>query len=166
MEGGKRRTWVWFFVVLGVLAVAVVVIPFFVVPMVQLKSVTMEDINAARKVWAKNGPRDYDMTLRKRGSIAGNFEVQVRSGQAVAVAMDGQALPPRQYGDYTMPALMDDLERFVQLANDPAEGSLILRARFDAQDGHLIRYVRKDTQSRTLEVSVKLRRLDGGVYNP
>ena len=162
----KRRTWVWFFVVLGILAVAAVVIPLFVVPMVQLKTVTIADIAAARKLWEQKGPRDYDMTLRKRGSVTGTFEVQVRSGQVVAVTMDGQPLPARQYADYSMPAVIDDLERFVELAASPSAGPVLLRARFDPQDGHLIRYVRKDDQSGTLEVSVKLRRLDAASHNP
>jgi len=155
-----KRNWLWFYAVLGVLAVAAIVIPFFVMPMIHgLEPLTPDKLQAARKMWDRYGPRDYDMEYRKKGSVSGTFVVQVRDGEAVSVTMDGRPIDPAGYRYHTMPVLVDDLERFLEMAKKPDSPPVILRARFDPQDGHLLKYIYSvPGTSQQIEVSVRLRR--------
>src|SRR5262249_50398272 len=108
--GASKRNWLWFYCVLGALAVIAVLIPLVIAPMVHgLKPVTAETLKAARDLWELRGPRNYDMEYKKNGSVKGTFVVQVRDGKAVSVTMDGQPLDPVQFHYHTMPALIEDL---------------------------------------------------------
>ena len=162
----RSRTWIWFFAVLGILAAVAIIIPLFVVPSVHgLVSVTPENLKAARQLWEKNGPRDYDMEYGKKGSVSGRFKVQVRDGKAVSVIMDDHPLDrstnERLYDFQTMTAIFDDLERFVEQASKPGAPPAIIRARFDPVDGHIIRYIYSATGTpQKVEVSVRLQRVD------
>jgi hypothetical protein len=162
-ETDRRRTWIWFFLVLAFLAVLAVVVPLLTVPLVHgLQPLTLETLQAARALWDKNGPRDYDMEYQKRGSVTGTFVVQVRHGIAVSVTMDGRPLDPPQYHYHTMPALFDDLETFLELASKSEGGPVNIRGRFDPGDGHILRYIRSvGGTSQQIEIRVKLRKLDG-----
>jgi hypothetical protein len=157
----RRSTWIWFYAVLGLLAVAAIVVPLVTIPLVHgLEPVTLERLQLARQMWDRAGPRDYDMEYRKQGSLTGTFAVQVRNGRAVSVLMDGQALPARELPYHTMPVMFDDLERLLELAQKPAAAGTILRARFDPKDGRLVRYIYSYTTGTSrmqIEVSVKLR---------
>lgn len=162
----RTRNWLWFFGVLGILAVAAILIPILVVPAVHgLVPVTPETLRAARQVWERSGPRDYDMEYGKKGSVSGRFKVQVRDGKAVSVVMDDHPLDrtnnERLYDYQTMTAMFDDLERFVEQASKPGAPPTIIRARFDPVDGHIIRYIYSVTGTpQKIEVSVRLHRLD------
>jgi hypothetical protein len=163
----RRKTWLWFFAILGGLAIAAIIIPFIVGPVHGLQPVTPEDIKTARQLWERLGPRDYDMEYRKEGSVKGTFDVQVRNGKAVSVTMDGQPLPPEQFHYHTIPALMDDLETFVDLAGKPGNPPVYLRARFDPQDGQLIRYIYAvPGTAQQIKVSVRLRRPENASPTP
>jgi hypothetical protein len=159
---GPKRNWLWFYCVLAFLAVTAILVPLVIAPMVHgLRPVTAETIQAARELWAHHGPRDYDMEYKKKGSVNGTFQVQVRDGKATSVTMDGRPLDPAQFHYHTMPALIDDLEVFFDLAQKPGSSPVTLRARFDPQDGHLLRYIySKSGTPQQIEVSVRLRRLD------
>ncbi len=162
----RRRTWVWFFAALGLLAVAAIIIPLVAVPLVHgLEPVTRENLQAARQLWERNGPRDYDMEYRKKGTVNGSFNVQVRNGRAVSVIMDDQPLDrsnnPTLFDYQTMTAMFDDLERFLELSQKPGSPPVLLRARFDPVDGHIIRYIYSVTGTpQQIQVSVRLQRLD------
>ena len=162
----RRRTWVWFFVALGLLSVAAIVIPLVAVPLVHgLVPVTRENLQAARQLWERNGPPDYDMVYAKKGSVSGEFKIQVRNGQAVSVVMDDVPLDrsnnPRLYDFQTMTAMFDDLERFLELSGKPGSPPVLLRARFDPVDGHIIRYIYSVPGTpQQIQVSVRLQRVD------
>lgn len=159
----RRRTWVWFFAVLIVLTIIASVIPLIVVPQLHgLVPVTPALLRDARAAWERNGPLDYDLEYQKKGSVANTFVVQVRNRQAVSVLMDGQPIEPRLYRYHTMEALVDDLERFLDLASKPDSPAAILQARFHPIDGHLVRYLYSvPTTRQQIEVSVKLRPVNG-----
>jgi hypothetical protein len=166
MSQPRRRTWVWFFVALALLAVAAIIIPLIAVPMVHgLVPVTRENLQAARTLWERNGLRDYDMEYRKKGSVGGEFKVQVRNGQGVSVLMDNQPLDrssnPNAFDFHTMTALFKDLERLLEMSEKPGASPVVLRARFDPVDGHIIRYIYSvNGTPQQIQVSVRLQRLD------
>src|SRR5712664_2552474 len=74
----QSYSWVWYFVVLGVLTVAACTILVWYNLRQQLKK---EDLQAARAQWQQNRPSDYDLTYTKRGSASGIFFVKVRNGK-------------------------------------------------------------------------------------
>jgi uncharacterized protein DUF6174 len=162
----RKRTWVWFFAVLGLLSLAAIIVPLFVVPMVHgLVPVTRENFDAARRRWERAGVRDYDLEYRKKGSATGSFQVQVRNGKAISVIMDDHQLDrtsnPKLYDYQTMSAMFDDLETFLDLASKPGATPSILRARFDPVDGHIIRYIYSVTGTpQKVEVGVRLQRVE------
>jgi Family of unknown function (DUF6174) len=164
----RRRIWVWFFVLLGILTVAGVIIPLIAVPLVHgLVPVTRENLQAARQLWEQKGPRDYDMEYQKQGAVKDSFNVQVRNGKAVSVVMNNEPLDPnkdpRLFEYQTMTAMFDDLERFVELASKPDSPQTMLRARFDPVDGHIIRYIYSVTGTpQQIQISVRLQRVESG----
>jgi hypothetical protein len=163
----RSRGWVWFFVVLAVLAVAAVATLWVYNVRQQL---TPKELAAARALWKEKGPRDYRLTIVKEGSATGTFLVTVRHGEVKSVLMKQEgsqgkkaepvALPQRQYSYYDMDGLFDDLERFLEIKADPKQGRVFLHASFDREDGHLLGYIYSNAQNRQrVKVVVELTRL-------
>ena len=156
--------WVWYFVVLAVLTIAACTILVWYNLRQQLKK---EDLQAARALWNKNRPPDYDLTYTKRGSASGTFFVKVRGGKVVDVTLDGREitqndkpLDPSRYARYDMTALMDDIETFLEEDDEPGRPKIYSVATFDPTDGHLIRYVRRVMgTSERIEINVQLKKL-------
>lgn len=138
----KRRTWLWFFAILGALTAVGSLLPRFIGPMFHgLQPLTPEMMKAAQELWEQKGPRDYDLEYQKKGSVGGKFSVRVRQGKVVSGMADGQPLEPRLYSYHTMTAILDDLERFLELSRKPGSRPTVLKAQFNAGTGHLVRYV-------------------------
>jgi hypothetical protein len=160
----QSYSWVWYFVVLGVLTVAACTILVWYNLRQQLKK---EDLLAARAQWQQNRPSDYDLTYTKRGSASGIFFVKVRNGKVVDVTLDGREitqndkpLDPSRYPRYDMTALMDDIETFLEEDAEPGRPRTYSVATFDPTDGHLIRYVRRVMgTSERIEINVQLKKL-------
>jgi hypothetical protein len=138
----RSRVWIGVYVVLGLLGLAALIVPFVLMPIVyQRQQLQREALEAARKRWEEKGPRDYRLEYTKRGSARGTYVVWVKNGQVVAVLEkqdenqpdeSGRRLEPRLHLYYGMPALLDDIERFLQLQ----DGARLVAA-FDPADGHL-----------------------------
>jgi hypothetical protein len=164
MPAQQSYSWVWYFVVLGVLTVAACTILVWYNLRQQLKK---EDLQAARAQWQQNRPSDYDLTYTKRGSASGTFFVKVRNGKVVDVTLDGREitqndkpLDPSRYPRYDMTALMDDIETFLEEDAEPGRPKIYSVATFDPTDGHLIRYVRRVMgTSERIEINVQLKKL-------
>ncbi|MBL8800121.1 MAG: hypothetical protein JNM56_39935 [Planctomycetia bacterium] len=137
----KRRTWLWFFALLGTLAAVGSLLPRIIGPVHGLQTLTPETLKAAQDLWAKKGPRHYHLEYEKKGNVRGKVSVQVRDGKVISGTVDGQPLEPRLYPYHSMPAILDDLERFLQLSQKPGAPATVLKAQFNAQTGHLVRYV-------------------------
>ncbi len=145
----KPRQWIWYFVVLGLLAVTAIVTLVSFNLRQQLKP---EQLEAARLLWKEKQPRDYDLQwTKKSGGSTATFQVWVRHGRVQGVVMkQGDApekataipLPPRLYADYDMTALFDDIERFLKIDAEPRSPRAFNVASFDSADGHLIHYRR------------------------
>lgn len=149
-----NRNWVWFFVVLVVLAVLAIGVELWFNLRQQLHR---PDLEAARMLWNQKGPRDYDLEYTKRGSASGTFVVRVRGGRVASATMDGQPMEPRLYPYADMGGLFDDVERFLEMDSAPGSPRSFTKAQFDPVDGHLMYYVRSVMASRQrIEIVVRL----------
>ena len=146
--GVGNRRWLWYFLVLGVLAVGAA--GGLIVYNLR-QQLTPDDLAAARARWKEKGPKDYRLVYVKRGSITGRFEVEVRGGRTVRALADGQPLETRLLPYYGMPALFEDLQAFLDRKNEPGGRRRFLRAFFDETDGHILQFVLSDP---SLEVAV------------
>src|SRR5262249_21193219 len=128
---GPGRGWIWYFVILVVLTVVSLTILIGYNLRQQLKP---EQLATARALWEEKGPRDYQMTYTKNGTVTGTFEVEVRKGKVQKVTDDGRPLERWQYAYHSMSALFDDLERFSEMRSQPGGGRRFLVAQFDKED--------------------------------
>jgi hypothetical protein len=150
--------WVWFFLVLGLLAVIAIIIPLWFNLSQQLRP---EDVARARAVWEEKRPADYDLDYTLQGLTPERFTVQVRHGRTESVTGPDGPLPPGScpFTD------MDSLFRFVEanLTKDGERGSArtFTVAGFAPEDGHILHYVRSVLRTRErIEIDVKLRRIE------
>lgn len=156
-----NRGWIYFFATLGVLAVI------FITVLVRFnlsQQLTPEKLDAARRLWAEKGPASYDMEYAEQGSIAGKYEVRVRNRKVVYAEPDDRPLQQKR-AYYGMDALFGYIAQFLKEDSQPGRPRPFTVATFDAQDGHVIHYVRavRGTRER-LEITVRLRPVsaDGG----
>lgn len=152
MPSRRSRHWIWFFVVLGVLAVIGVTVPVAYNLSRQLKPEQLAD---ARAKWNACRPRDYDLKYIKKGIVNGTFEVQVRGGKVVAATLDGRPLEERLFAAHDMNGLFDDIERFLEMDASPGSPRAFMVAQFDERDGRLLHFVRSAARQR-IQIDVQL----------
>jgi hypothetical protein len=169
VPGRRSRGWIWFYLILGVLAIAAVAVLWVYNVKQQL---TPEQLAAARKLWEAKRPRNYDLTWTKEGSASGTFVVIVRGGEVQSVTMKqdvvekGEAktrttpLPERLYRRHDMEGLFEDLQGFLKIKEEPKNRNRIfLHATFDPEDGHLEGYIYSNPENRQ-RIKVIVQRLD------
>src|SRR5262245_60433335 len=112
----KNNTWIWYFVILFVLAIAASASMVIYNLWQQLRP---EQFEVAQALWNEKGPRDYDFTYVADFSSRNNpqrtietYAVRVRAGQVVEVTRDGQPLEERLYWNHSMPAKFAEIKRF------------------------------------------------------
>ncbi len=150
----RSRTWVWYFVILAVLATLSVTI---LIRYNRGQQLTRQQLDAARALWQQKGPSDYDLDYTKTAEATERYRVQVRHGKVVSALRDGQPMEERLYIFYDMPGLFDALEGFLEEDARPGSSATYMVATFDAADGHLIRLVRRVMRtSQRLEIHVTL----------
>lgn len=148
--------WIWFFVVLALLTVAAVAT---LVVFNLRQQLTPEKLAEAQALWKEKGPPDYDLEYTKEGSVSQHLHVEVRGGKVVGLTDDGRPLERRLYPSYDMAAVFGDLKRFLELKGEPGGGRKFLRAQFNADDGHVEKYVYSDPKTRQrIEVTIGLSR--------
>jgi hypothetical protein len=164
----RNHRWVWFFVILAVLAVAA---PTSLLVYNLSRQLKPEQLARARELWRKNRPRDYTLEYTKQGNIpTETVVVGVRDGtvesavRKQAVVRNGRSevvplpLEERLYDRYDMGGLFNDIERFLKMDAEPDSPRAFNRATFDPEDGHLINYVRSVSETgMRLEINVELR---------
>ncbi len=152
-----RRRWVWFFVVLGCLALVAIIVPIWYNFSHQL---TREQLAAARALWQQKGPRSYDMAYAKKvGKLEAidNFQVEVRDGKVIKVERNGAPVEERLFRYSDMPALFGFVEAFLEEDARPGQPRAYEVASFDPQDGHLLHYVRSVlSKQERVEITVHL----------
>lgn len=149
----RSRGWIWYFVILAILAIGSAVTLVTYNLQQQLKP---EQLAAAEEKWTKNGPRDYDMEFTKQGSATGTYQVHVRNGKVVYAEPDERSLEQKR-AYYSMAALFGYVAEFLKEDSQPGARRTYAVAQFDPNDGHLIHYVRRvmGTNQR-LEITVQL----------
>lgn len=135
-------------VLLAVALCGVLALEMFVVE--RLPQLTVENLEAAEKLWDTKGPKSYDLDLVIEGAQPGIVHVEVRDGVTTAMQRDG--ISPKQqrvWEVWSVPGMFGTIEQELQLAADPqhemglAEGTSVdLRAEFDPNLGYPSRFHR------------------------
>lgn len=159
---GASRTWIWFFLTVGVLGAVVVTVLIRYNLGQQLQP---EELAKAREMWSAKGPSSYRLiyTVKRGEAEPDTIVVHVRKGRTDFVSLNGQKLEDSKFAFYGMDATLDNIEQFLE--NDRQEGKprTFLRAVFDPVDGRLRSFVRRVMGSRErVEINVReLEPLDG-----
>jgi hypothetical protein len=144
----KNRTWVWYFVILAGLSLAATTTMIVYNLRQQL---TPEQLEAARQRWLQHGPASYDMEYTKITTTTETYRVEVRDTKVVKVEMTPglpgndakwQPIEERLYPYHSVPALFGFMNDFLARDRMPGRPRAFVRANFDSNDGHLMRYVR------------------------
>ena len=177
----RSRRWIGFFVVLGLLASAAMVVPLLYNLSIQLHP---EQLAEARRRWEEKAPVNYDLKylVETKHQSEGEPEkreylVMVRDGRVVFVADTGEvlyldpsfalvagptalAMTSQAATNFGVPALFDEIE--AALRRDETSGRKnYTQAQFDSRDGHPRHYIHSvhDTKER-IEWNVKLTRVE------
>ncbi len=165
----KNYIWIYYFAFLVIASVGVTVFMIRFNLSIQLKP---EELEAAHKLWEQKGPRSYNMVYTEQINAEERktvFAVKVRAGKVVEVLMngkpleptkeDGQVHDPRPY--HTMDGKFRDIERFMDLDQKKDAPKVYVTADFDANDGHVERYIRNVMgTTQRVELNVKLEAVD------
>jgi hypothetical protein len=170
----RSRGWVWFFVMLTMMAAVAIIIPIVYNLSLQL---TPEQLAQARRLWQEHGPRDYDLEYAEKldpDTRIFIYAVKVRDGRAVSLVCNGKPEllderaglvvgPIALLGDaaeaqeHTVEGLFRQIEQ--SLREDAERGGRrnYVTATFDREDGHPLRYIRRVAGSRDrMEWNIKL----------
>jgi hypothetical protein len=163
----RKHAWVWFFVILAVLALAAIVI---LIRYNLSQQLTPERLEKAWKLWEEKRPPNYVLTYTKEGSTTGTVVVVVRDGKVKSVVLPEKKIKngreetvkvkvrEDQYDRHDMSGLFQDLKGF--LAIKKKEGTnVFLRASFDPDDGHIREYTYSNSRGRQrIQVITELER--------
>jgi hypothetical protein len=152
----RGRAWIWFFAVLVALTIAAITIQIWYNSRQQL---TWEQLAQAQQLWKQKGPADYDLeyTIKKLDDTE-EYQVRVRNGQAISATRNGQPMEERLYRYQDMTHMLGFVEEFWRQDHPEDEPGprVFATATFDAEDGHLIHYVRSVTSKRErVEITIK-----------
>ncbi len=141
------RRWIWFFAVVGLLAVAGITINLVYNIRQQL---TPEQLRQARERWEETGPRSYNLRylVRKPDTEPEQYEAEVRNGRVVAARLNGRLLEVRLWGHHDMRGRYADIQRFLEEDAKPGKPRVFAKAQFDAKTGQLLHYVRAVSATR------------------
>lgn len=147
MSSPRRRGWIWFFVLLGILTIVAVSVQVWYN---SRQLLTQAKLGEAMARWQEHGPGDYDMdyTVKRTSEPDDVYAIHVRNGKVTEAARNGAPLPERLYRYQTMPALFAFIEEFLDRDSQPGNSRVYAVATFDPQDGHLVHYVRSVMSTR------------------
>src|SRR5262245_8985137 len=150
-----QRRWIWYYVVLVILAAIAVATPWVINARQQL---TEARVAKARALWRQHGPRDYNLEYTQQVDVEprDTFKVEVRRGKVIAARCNGQ---PTMEPVWTIDAMFDYIETALLEDREAGQRNYTV-ADFDPTDGRPIRYVRRvrSTHNR-LEWRVRLERV-------
>jgi hypothetical protein len=117
--GRRRKPWVWYFVVLGILSVTAASIQFWYA---RGRVLTLEKVLAAEEKWRAHGPASYDLNYTTRkGDTTDDYHVEVRQGKVVALTCNDKPVEERLYRYSSMPALLSFIEEFMRQDDEAAK---------------------------------------------
>ncbi len=151
----RPKRWVWFFLVLGTLAVAGLSIEVWSNLEQQL---TLEKLAAARALWTEKGPRDYFLDYEvKRDDEP---DPAPRTGEKYTIRVeDGKAETPPRSGEFgSMDDLFDWIEDRLRADRESDGPRPFVKGTFSPDDGRVLHYVRSVMRTRErIEITVTLR---------
>jgi Family of unknown function (DUF6174) len=164
-----RKPWVWYFLGIALVAGGLLLwLALFIqqqlAPAQQLR---VDQLLAARRLWEARKIDEYQMvyTVQRGGdSKKDQYYVEVRGGKVRSVIFNGkEPLPENQLEYHSMAGLFSDIERFLGIDARPDSPQTFCRGYFDAQDGHLILFVRRVVgRPESVEIKVEEFRPGGG----
>lgn len=102
---------------------------------------TLDRIEAAEKLWASRGIKDYDMHIRVSGVQQGFHHVEVRGGRVVTMTTGGEPVPESVWSYWSAEGMFAFLRRELQMSE---KQRAVLLAEFDPQTGipkHFFRHM-------------------------
>ncbi len=113
-----------------------------------------EELDAAEARWRQHPATNYDLDLDASLGLAGKMHVEVRNGEVVLVALNGQPTRRHLWEYWSVPGLFEvirlDRDRNLAAAHDPAvaeSGTILQQAIFDPENGIPIVYRRSDANT-------------------
>jgi hypothetical protein len=162
----RARRWVAYYAVLAVLAAVAVTLPIVYNLGQQLKP---EQLEAAKRRWQENGPKDYDLTYAityDRNRLAERHVVLVRGGEVVFASCEGEmvAMAPamaaavgfpiggmgEEGGPRDVPAIFNHVDSALQQQQSAPRRDFVV-AVFDPTFGYPRRFIRRVRGTRTRE---------------
>ena len=115
----------------------------------RIPELTVATLDEAEQRWQLAGPQNYDIDIELRGAQPGSVHAQIRGGEVTALSRDGRTPKPHTWRYWSVPGMLETLERALVMAEDPvhemgaSEGTQWqLRCEFDPQFGYPRRYHR------------------------
>ena len=143
----KNLGWLWYFVLLAVLAVSATIV---LIVYNQNQQLRPDQIAAAQERWRKNGPRSYRLVYNiSTDSPAGQkrtdyFDVTVRDGVVTRASLNEKALPAERLSEFGMDKLLAFVADKIAIDQERDRPRTFTRAMFDDQKtGALIWYIRR-----------------------
>lgn len=117
-----------------------------------LPALTPAALDAAKRLWKETGPASYDLEFTTIvGGQAGDYVVEVRSGEVVRVTRNGVEVPDRgeAWDARSIQGLFKNIDREIELVADPKaafgvsdSSGIVQQAQFDEKFGFPRRYRR------------------------
>jgi len=111
---------------------------------------TLPALEKARALWAKMGPRDYDLSVRVSGAMSGDHAIVVREGKVVSMKTGGVDAAPTAWAYWTVPGMFDFLAEELTRAGKQGEGGgeTVLHASFEPVYGYPRSFLRHQVGDR------------------
>ena len=135
---------------LGLIVAVVVAILILFATRRNMPRLSQEAYERAVELWAKNGPRDYELDLELAGNRPGKIHVEVRGGEVVHMTRDGVEPRQKRTWDYwSVPGQLETIGQELEMARDPAASfktpgatQMVMWAEFDPERGYPRQYDR------------------------
>ena len=124
----SNHRWIWYFVLLFVMAVTATVVLIVFNLQQQLKS---DQLSAARKMWKDNWPPDYTLSYTTRVDAdekLNHYWVKVRGGRTVSSTFNGQPEAAELLPYRGMEAIFDFVEKFMKIDSEKGSPKTYVRA--------------------------------------
>ncbi len=118
---------------------------------------TAAKLQDARARWQAAGLRDYDLEVTVGGGTTGRYQVQIRNGRVAGGTVNGHRFERlEQAQSWTVSELFNILEADLERDAAPGSPAVFTRVEFDAQHGHLVRYVRNQLGGSRQQIEIRV----------
>jgi hypothetical protein len=135
--------------VVAVLGLASVLVALRVFVAQRIPELSEAALAEAEERWEGAAVASYDMDIEISGARPGRIHIEVRNNEVTTMTRNGRSPPPRTWAVWSVPGMLETLERELELAQDPvhemqaaAGTQLRLRCEFDPRFGYPRQYHR------------------------